>query len=244
MSIWPVSIITKWVWTKKGQTRNIVDVLSVDCYSVSFDLSCWWRVHVGVEWYLLLNYYTVHMPHSWLHFPSSVPTLYSSHSTISLLFLSSTNKSVDGVSGLNDEIVVNPLMTTIETKPETTENETGVSGNSRRLLCLAFDRHDKWQKQNPINAQILCHFQYSSIDTSPLSVNVMHPFWNYLVQVSWGSRHCTAFVMNINTLINKWWATHSCVSTFVLHCTAFSVSKFTVHTMFIRICFSFLFSFE
>lgn len=25
--------------------------------------------------------------------------------------------------------------------------------------------------------------QYSSIDTSPLSVNVMHPFWNYLVQV-------------------------------------------------------------
>lgn len=27
-------------------------------------------------------------------------------------------------------------------------------------------------------------FQYSSIDTSPLSVNVMHPFWNSLVKVN------------------------------------------------------------
>lgn len=33
------------------------------------------------------------------------------------------------------------------------------------------------------NNQIFFWLQYSSIDTSPLSVNVMHPFWNYLVQV-------------------------------------------------------------
>lgn len=27
-------------------------------------------------------------------------------------------------------------------------------------------------------------FQYSAIDTSPLSLYVMHPFWNFIVQVS------------------------------------------------------------
>lgn len=27
-------------------------------------------------------------------------------------------------------------------------------------------------------------FQYSAVDTSPLSIYVMHPFWNYVVEVS------------------------------------------------------------
>jgi hypothetical protein len=26
--------------------------------------------------------------------------------------------------------------------------------------------------------------QYSAVDTSPLSIYVMHPFWNYVVEVS------------------------------------------------------------
>lgn len=35
-----------------------------------------------------------------------------------------------------------------------------------------------------LSDELLLSLQYSAVDTNPLSVYVMHPFWNFVVKVS------------------------------------------------------------
>lgn len=53
---------------------------------------------------------------------------------------------------------------------------------------------DKWHWLRPVSC--LC-LQYSAVDSNPLSVYVMHPFWNFVVKVretlALGVRWCACF---------------------------------------------------
>lgn len=67
----------------------------------------------------------------------------------------------------------------LERRVEVTMQRKG-KNYSRKFPTFFYFRSNKIWNLNRISLSFL---QYSSIDTSPLSVNVMHPFWNYLVQV-------------------------------------------------------------